>query len=80
MMVSNLDRIKRLERVTTSGRMGVYFANLENGEYEVIFSGKQQKYIGTFTEKQFNEWAEKMADNEPDSVIIVDDVSFWEAD
>lgn len=72
---NNLDRIKRLEEAASAKYQSVYFADLESGKYTVT-GHKFPKRV--FTEKEFGKFCDRIAETEPMSVILVDDIQFWE--
>ena len=72
---NNLDRIKRLEEAASAKYQSVYFADLESGKYTVYGHNFPKK---VFTEKEFKKFSDRIAETEPMSVILVDDIQFWE--
>ena len=74
-LFNNLDRIKRLEKVASKNGVCAYYAELDNGKYTVT-GHKFPKRV--FTEKEFGKFCDRIAETEPMSVILVDDIQFWE--
>ena len=72
---NNPDRIKRLEEAANAKDTCVYFADLENGKY-TVYGHTFPKQV--FTEKEFKKFSDRIAETEPMSVILVDDIQFWE--
>ena len=76
-LFNNTDRIKRLEEAASVRDPSVYFADLENGKYTVYSHSFPKK---VFTEKEFRKFSDRIAETEPMSVILVDDIQFWNED
>ena len=72
---NNLDRIKRLEEAANAKDPCIYFADLESGKYTVYGHNFPKK---VFTEKEYKKFSDRIAETEPMSVILVDDIQFWE--
>ena len=72
---NNLDRIKRLEEAASAKYQCVYFADLESGKYTVYGRSFPKK---VFNETEFRKFCDRIAETEPMSVILVDDIQFWE--
>lgn len=71
----NLDRIRRLEKVASKKGACAYYAELDAGKYTVTGHNFQKR---VFTEKAFGKFCDRIAETEPMSVILVDDIQFWE--
>ena len=76
-LLNKLDRIKRLEEAASNRGARVYFAELENEKYTVTGHNFPKK---VFTEKEFKKFSDRIAETEPMSVILVDDIQFWNED
>ena len=72
---NNLDRIRRLEKSASKKGACAYYAELDNGKYTVTGHNFPKR---VFTEKEFGKFCDRIAEIEPMSVILIDDIQFSE--